>query len=309
VAVSNDEAELMLLYGDEDFVSIATGQQQLISKAPAVATVITAKQIKEMGAIDLDQVLESVPGLHVSLSSTRFSPVYSMRGIHTDKNPQVLMLVNGTPITQAFLGDRGVRSSLPVNSIARVEVIRGPGSAVYGADAFAGVINVITKSADDVSGGVVGASGGSFNTERAWVMYGGELGAFDVLFSVEYSDTEGDDDRTIDVDAQIPFDLVFGTMASLSPDQAETEHRRTDIRLDVSRENTVLRLWNWRQDLGHGPGAALAIDPYGKGETDNLLAELVYKNSDFGENWGVEAKLTYMDVDTESTNILRAQQG
>ena len=92
--------ELLLSFGDEDFVSIATGQQQSISEAPAVATVITSQQIDAMGAANLDQVLETVPGLHVSPSSYRFSPIYSMRGIHTDKNPQVLMLVNGVPITK-----------------------------------------------------------------------------------------------------------------------------------------------------------------------------------------------------------------
>lgn len=52
------------LYGDEDYVSIATGSVQPIAKAPAVASVITARQIKAMGARDIDQVLESVPGLH-----------------------------------------------------------------------------------------------------------------------------------------------------------------------------------------------------------------------------------------------------
>ncbi|MFP5505073.1 MAG: TonB-dependent receptor plug domain-containing protein, partial [Gammaproteobacteria bacterium] len=136
VAATPDEAELSLSYGSHDFVTIATGLAQPLATAPAVATVITADDIRRMGAIDLNQVLETVPGLHVSLSSARFSPVYSFRGVHTDKNPQVLVLVNGTPITQSFLGDRGAHFNLPVESIRRIEVIRGPGSAVYGADAF-----------------------------------------------------------------------------------------------------------------------------------------------------------------------------
>ena len=63
---ADDEEALIELYGDEEIVSIATGSAQPISKAPAVATVITAKDIKEMGATDVDEVLEAVPGLHVS---------------------------------------------------------------------------------------------------------------------------------------------------------------------------------------------------------------------------------------------------
>ncbi len=62
------------------------------------------------------------------------------------------MLVNGVPITQVYLENRGFRSTLPIENISRVEVIRGPGSAIYGANAFAGVINVITKNANEING-------------------------------------------------------------------------------------------------------------------------------------------------------------
>ena len=170
----SEEEELGLSYGDEAFISIATGRSKPITKAPAVATIITAKQIAESGARTIDEVLETVPGLHVSYSSTRLSPIYSIRGIHTDKNPQVLMLLNGVAMTQLYFGDRGPRSSLPVQAISRIEIIRGPGSAVYGADAFAGVINVITKSADDYDGFEIGARVAELDANDIWLSYGGE---------------------------------------------------------------------------------------------------------------------------------------
>ncbi|MEJ2201403.1 MAG: TonB-dependent receptor plug domain-containing protein, partial [Desulfuromonadaceae bacterium] len=85
------EEDLAALYGDEEFVSIATGSAKPITKAPAVASVVTAADIRAMGATDLNQVLETVPGIHVSLSAlNRLDPVYSIRGIHTGFNPQVL---------------------------------------------------------------------------------------------------------------------------------------------------------------------------------------------------------------------------
>jgi len=121
---ADTEEDLLLSFGEEEFLSIATGQKQLISKAPAVASVITANDIEEMGANTLEEVLETVPGVHVSLSSAYNSPIYSFRGIYTDKNPQVLMLVNGMPITSMHFGDRTGRRNFPVRSIARVEVIR-----------------------------------------------------------------------------------------------------------------------------------------------------------------------------------------
>src|SRR6478736_740959 len=73
-------------------ISIATGNSTPLDKAPATASVIYASEIEAMGARTLDDVLETVPGLHVSLSSlSRLDSVYSIRGIHTGFNPQVLL--------------------------------------------------------------------------------------------------------------------------------------------------------------------------------------------------------------------------
>ena len=300
----DDEEELVNAFGDEEIISLATGRSQAISRAPAVATVITAKDIEEMGATNLDQVLETIPGVHMSLSSARFSPIISIRGIHTDKNPQVLMLVNGVPITQLYLGNRGSRSTLPVASIERVEVVRGPGSAIYGADAFAGVINVITKSAANVNGFESGVRYGSFNTQDAWTLYGGHWSGLDVAFSVEYHRTDGDDDRIIESDAQSLFDSILGTNASLAPGPASTEINRLDIRLDLTYEEWRLRAWNWRQNnVRVGPGLAMALDPTGDGDTDNYLVDLTYQDSELISNWDLTARLSYMGInfDTEQT--------
>ena len=87
--LSDPDLEGLAIYGDEDFISIATGVSQPIAKAPAVASVITARDIKRLGATDIDQVLETVPGLHVA-RSTIYNPLYNFRGIHSDFNPQVL---------------------------------------------------------------------------------------------------------------------------------------------------------------------------------------------------------------------------
>ncbi|MCP3662281.1 MAG: TonB-dependent receptor [Gammaproteobacteria bacterium] len=305
VAQQGEEEDLALAFGGEEFLSIATGRQQPISKAPAVATVITAEEIKEMGATNLDQVLESVPGLHVSLSSVRFSPVYSVRGIHTDSNPQVLMLLNGVPLTQVFFGDRGPNSTLPAASIQRVEVIRGPGSAVYGADAFAGVINVITKSAADIDGTEAGVRVESFDTKGLWLLHGGELGGFDVAFSLEASTTDGDEGRIIQSDAQSFFDSLSGTSASLAPGPADTREERVDIRLELSRDQWTARLWNWRQsDGGVGPGLAQALDPEGVGETDNYLFDVTYREPDISQFWDLTARASYMDINTRSRQTL-----
>jgi iron complex outermembrane receptor protein len=131
LAQLSDEEDMAMVYGDKSFVTIATGTRMPLSRAPAVASVITAEDIQALGATDLDEVLETVPGLHVARSTQINMPVYVIRGVHRDTNPQVLMLVNGIPVTMAYQGNRGNGTiGVPLENIARIEVIRGPGSAL-----------------------------------------------------------------------------------------------------------------------------------------------------------------------------------
>ncbi len=127
------------------------------------------------------------------------------------------MLVNGIPITNVLWGDRGqIWGGMPLENVARIEVIRGPGSALYGADAFSGVINVITKTAADINGTEYGLRAGSFNSRDAWVQYGGKLGTFDAAFYLGAGKTDGQK-GIIQQDAQSAWDRVFATHASLAP--------------------------------------------------------------------------------------------
>lgn len=136
---ASEEDELALVYGDKSTVSIATGSQQYLRRAPAVATVITAEDIKAMGATDLDQVLETVPGLHVNRTASMGSSPYVIRGVYGLYTPQVLMLQNGIPVTVQATGGKGnLWGGLSPENIAHIKVIRGPGSALYGADAYSG---------------------------------------------------------------------------------------------------------------------------------------------------------------------------
>ncbi|MFM7272615.1 MAG: TonB-dependent receptor plug domain-containing protein, partial [Gammaproteobacteria bacterium] len=291
---ASSEEDLAASFGEEEFLSIATGQKQLVAKAPAVASVITAEEIEALGATTLEEILETVPGVHVSLSSTYLSPIVSVRGIYTDKNPQVLMLVNGVPMTHLHFGDRGGRSSFPVRDIARVEVIRGPGSAVYGADALAGVINVITKSGSEIGGTEAGIRGASFDTTEGWLLHGTRWGEVDVAFSAQALRTDGDDSRRVSSDAQSVFDAAvaaFFAPASRAPGPLATRNEATDLRLDLRWRDLELRAWNWRQeDTGVGPGLALALDPEGNAEGDNWLFDVGWRSRDLAPDTTLELR-------------------
>ena len=297
--------EITSSFGDAEFVTIATGRRQPVAAAPSVANVITRADIERMPAADLYDVLETVPGIHVSRSSYRLFPIVSIRGIHADKNPQVLMLANGVPLTQVFQGDRGFSSHIPLASIERIEVIRGPGSALYGADAFAGVINIVTRSPHSIDGTEVGVRRGSFDSDTAWLQNGQRWNGIDVGFSLEYQDSSGDDGRRVDNDAQSLFDGLQGTDASLAPGPLATRYQRLDSRLTLEGRQWTGRVWYWGiRDSGVGPGLAQALDPAGGADVDSMLADFTWKTPATDAGWSTQTRVSYLDVNADSHQVL-----
>jgi len=303
---NSEEEELALSFGDKATVSIATGSQQPLRRAPAVATVITAEDIAAMGATDLDEVLETVPGIHVSRNVQGYNPLYVIRGIYSEFNPQTLVLQNGMPLTMLFIGNRGnALGGFPLENIARIEVIRGPGSALYGADAYAGVINIITKSAAEVSGTEFGLRAGSFKQRDAWVQHGGKYGAFDVATYLRIGGTDGFNSK-IESDAQTLNDRAVSTSASLAPGSVNVGHNALDFNLDVGWEGVRFRAgYRLRDQLSTGGGAGSALDPVGKARTDRYNADLSWNDIDLGPDWKLSLSASYFEYITNYLTPLR----
>ncbi|MGQ0709652.1 MAG: TonB-dependent receptor plug domain-containing protein [Rhodoferax sp.] len=290
-----DEEDLLLSYGDKATVSIATGSQQPLRRAPAVATVITAEDIAAMGATDLDEVLETVPGIHVSRSANSYAPMYVVRGVYSQFTPQVLVLQNGIPVTTLFVGNKGnIWGDFPVEPIARIEIIRGPGSALYGADAFSGVINIITKGPADTPGTEVGLRTGSFANHNAWVQHGGKWGDVDVAAYLRAGSSQGQQE-SIAADAQTRFDRVFGTQASLAPGSVRTGYEAFDANLELGygkwRAHAGLKL---RDKVGAGAGIASALDPVGQGRSERVNADVSWADPRLAPHWGAGFTASYL---------------
>jgi iron complex outermembrane receptor protein len=299
-----DDQMLLMLSGDEQLVSIATGTPQPVSKAPSVATVITAADIKTSGATTLSDILESVPGLHVSRSGLLWAPLYSIRGIQTLYTPEVLIMINGIPLTNSYYGDRGrLMGDIPLEHIARIEVIRGPGSAVHGAEAVSGAINIITKTAGEIEGTESGLRAGSYRTYDGWLQHGGKWGEVDVAAYLRMGTTEGSN-GTVGADAQTALDQAFGTHASNAPGRTQNGYDSIDARLDMSLDHWRLRLGHVdRPNHGTGTGVADALDPLTKGHGKYTNADLTWHNPKFTENWALTAQASYYDISEEENDI------
>lgn len=289
--------ELMMV----QVTTVASGSKTPVSKAASSVTVITRTDIEGMGATDLDQVLETVPGLHVTRSDQAYFSKYIFRGISSAQNPETLLMINSIPVKTLFSGTRShVWAGMPVKAIERIEVIRGPGSALYGADAFAGVINIITKSGADIQDNKAGMRAGSFDTWGAWTEQQLQLGDVTLGLVAEYEDSNGQHE-TVDQDAQTLLDSLTGTSASLAPGSVNTGRQATDIRLDLQSTHWQYRLgYQQRDNIGTATGIAQALDPAGLYHSERINTDLTYQRNDLLPHWELQAQLSYYHDTQES---------
>jgi iron complex outermembrane receptor protein len=157
-------------------------------------SVVSAADIKEHGYRTLADVLRTLPGFYVT--NDRNYSYLGVRGFSRpgDWNSRILILLNGLRTNDnvydlAYIGEE---FSVDVDLIERVEVIRGPSSALYGSNAFFAVINVVTKSGSTMAGGEVATSAASFGTYGGRASYGRSFAKdIDLLISASYSDGKG----------------------------------------------------------------------------------------------------------------------
>jgi iron complex outermembrane recepter protein len=158
-------------------VTSVSRKEQSLSKAAGSIYVITQDDIRHSGATNVPDLLRMVPGVDVARINAN-SWAISIRGFNSRYSGKVLVLVDGrTVYTPLFSGVYWDQQTMPLENIERIEVIRGPGGTVWGANAMNGVINIISKSAKDTRGGLVTAEAGSQDRAQGLAQYGGSAGA------------------------------------------------------------------------------------------------------------------------------------
>lgn len=149
---------------------------QKTTEAPASVTVITAADIRDYGYRTLADILRGVRGINISYDRTY--SYLGMRGFGRtgDYNSRMLLLVDGHRMNDPVFDTAalGTEFSVDVDLIDRVEIVRGPGSSIYGSNAMLGVINVITRRGRDIDGVVVSGEIASFGTDKERLTWGGQ---------------------------------------------------------------------------------------------------------------------------------------
>jgi len=157
-------------------------------KAPSVIRVFTRRDLDQFAFQTIRDVLANVPGIQVQeYRGAHQSPW--IRGVKSRYNNKILWLIDGVPLRDSYYGHSSIDEILPLDMVERIEIISGPGSVLYGANAFAGVVSIVTRKAQDVGKGerAARASFGSYDTAEA----AGEFARKNVYAYANYYSSSG----------------------------------------------------------------------------------------------------------------------
>ncbi len=215
----------------------ASRRRERIVDAPAAVTIVSPEEIaRESTSGQLPKVIEFTPGVEVTQSGVHDFNL-NMRGFNSSLNRRVQVIVDGRDPAVPFLGSTEWGYLSNIQNMASVELVRGPSSALYGANAFNGVLNLITKAPRDIQGGQLTLTGGDLSSLRGDIGWASSLGS-DWFLKLEGQYSEGDAfarDRTTSTEyAGLPFERVAAV------DAYDSLH--ANVRLDKHFGDSVLSL-------------------------------------------------------------------
>lgn len=277
----------------DEIITTATRIPHLLKYTPVSVTVLTKERINENKPQDVGDVLEEVSGLKVE----RYGSMGSLTTVHIRGlySSHVLVMVDGRPVNEPSLGMADL-SWLSVDSIERVEVVRGPGSALYGANAVAGVVNIITKNPPEKMASKVSASYGEWDTQTIGIENGMTIGSLGYLINADYKKSDGHREhslhRSSDFSGKVSYD--FDKLAKLTVStgyyNGKTELPGTMPSSDIGKRTASQTI------LGNGNVSSLF--DYSKSSRAYLNAALDVDNlkiNAYLNNWDDDTHREWMD--------------
>jgi iron complex outermembrane receptor protein len=288
-------------------VTSVSKKEQKLSKTGAAIFVITQEDIRRSGATNIPDLLRMVPGVDVAqIDASNWA--ISIRGFNDRYGNKVLVLIDGRSVySPDFGGVEWDEQDVPLEDIERIEVIRGPGGTVWGANAVNGVISITTKNAKATAGGLVTASGGSQETGSGVAQYGGDAGS-DGAYRIfgKYSNI-GENEFPNGTEAGDGWHLWHGgfrTDWTLSPQDVLTV--QGDV-LQTAGSETLTTLFSNALRLGErtldSPSAVTSANLLGRWthtfSNSSEVSVQSYYNRDERTLWGIHDVLDTADLDVQ----------
>lgn len=254
-----------------NIVVTATRNEALVTSVPVSTEVINSRKMEESNAKDIGEALKTVSSSLVkSYGALGSLESVSLRG---STGAQVLVLIDGQKLNSAQDGSVDL-STIPLDAVERIEVVKGGNSAMYGSDAVGGVINVITKSMARQNKLIYSLSGmyGSYNTQDYQASVGQDLANFDYFLSYNRTQSDGDYEYTgIDgikkdlKNADTKADNFFMKAGYLLPDQSH-----------------LSAFFKYRNSENGSPGTTDYPNLSARSKVDNKHVSLSYEGLSFG---------------------------
>lgn len=262
---------------------IATGTLRKTYKSASSVKVYDQKDFKRMGARNLQEALNQIPGINMVSGAYNLTQgsVINIRGLMTQENPQVLYMINGQPAQNPFVVTgmpHRLRHSYPISYIERVEIIKGPGSALYGADALSGVINVITKNAKSLEETEVGGAYGSYDHKSLYLNHTQKMGNFSIYFGGHLINSNVNDEK-YNRDAQSVADEAQSTNYSLAPGPSTNKDKSYDLLTNITYKDKLsleAMIISWNSTITGFTGS-LTPNSIG-GKKTHYRARLIYED-------------------------------
>ncbi|MDI6792775.1 MAG: TonB-dependent receptor [bacterium] len=207
-----------------EIVVTAGRRPQLLANVPVSTTTVTRKDIEAANALDVAEAIQQTAGVKVdSYGAMGAAATVTLRG---SSAKQVLVLVDGMPLNTASLGIADL-SMYPTDNIEKIEVVRGPFSALYGANALGGVVNIITQSVPEKQRVGLSASYGQDQTQVYQLSYGDKLSDMGYFLTLSHNRSEGhrenSDCQWYQFTGKLDYDFGNGSEFSLSTGHSEQE--------------------------------------------------------------------------------------
>lgn len=275
-------------------ISVASKRLEGVSQAPGVINVITAEEIRSYGGRRLIDILDRVPGVYVYGSVSFPNNVVSIRGQSNNVvDTHTLFLINNRPLKNGFNGgdNRTILSGFPVDMIERIEVIRGPGSVLYGTNAFAGVVNIVTKKAKKELQGSVSGGYGTFDSKSGDFSVAGKNEESDLNYHLSgtYYDSDGWDFEGFDAAGTFSSEEYVGYGHGIA---GNLEYG--DFKLNVFRSGAK--------------DPTITTYPKNFVSADWTYVDLGYEY-EFNKNWTAVTNFAYSDYSINYQNFLIGSTG
>jgi len=273
-------------------VTAVSGFEQNIKHTPASMTIIEASEWQARGAKSLTQALQGAPNVEInSIQHGASIPKYSIRGLSGSFGQQVIILVDGLPLNLLHTGAGPNLPELPLQGYKRIEIIRSPGSVVYGADAFGGIINLVSYNIEEQPN-EISLTLGEFKSINFGVNSSFTINEVMFQFSSTYQRFADDNERIITRDLQTVFDEIFNTSASHAPGSIDNSYESLSLKGKMQWQKLTVNFNGIYGKKGFGAGAAQALDPYGHGEYQHQITGLDYDLSSMMKDTSVKGELT-----------------